>query len=800
MKKYVQWIVVFLFIGFILQSVSNVDAATEEKKSVPKLFYMTRNTATAQVDNSTIKISETYDQNVIPYIESEILYVPAKYVAKFMNGTDSYTKKTKKTTIKLAGSTFIVKANSKIVTINGKNITMKNKALEKGGNLMIPASIFVDNLKTHNAIVYEERALIISKKGATDFYTDNNEPIGYCVPDDTTWQETLKKQAKGEKAKKAAQEILAKIITPDMTDLEKVIAVNDYLIQNTTYTSGDYSIYGPILDGTGVCQGYAFSAELLLNMAGVNCTRIQGYAGIGSKELTNDILDALGYMGNLHEWNLVEIDGNWYHLDITFSDGTVNGEESFQNAYQYFLLSDTEISDDHIWRKTFYKEAPKSFTSTTLANTLDSKGYPVIHGRISLPNGEVAPKGGVEVSVRVGMGLNLNIDRAYLIKEGKSYVDFTIVASKTIDKQRFQNSFRIITNTRGYEKEVYLLDTSATNVQGVLVKKDINLINGKLIIPSSVTLTKDYKYTVELTTYYKVEGANGLRNDGGESFDGILKAGEKEATFDFDCTIPSTEYEYTIRYYISGFNKTPLVESGFLTANGAIASERTYIKGSEKPLTDFIIQVNAKEVTPTPTPTEAPKLSGTKMTKENRAELVKTLKNYNIGNNAKLSKLKTEKQIIAFETSEPYQVSNAMNGDYTMYYKRNLDSGIKLSTIYSFQENNKKLYISTTISNIELSKEYYMTTMNELNQYLQTATSSKKIADFYVVSYENYGVTVFDAKNKEQIFQDIMAHKVFIEANYTVGDSVYQISLMGEENELPRVTISRFTKKVHSEY
>ena len=243
-----------------------------------------------------------------------------------------------------------------------------------------------------------------------------------------------------------------------------------------------------------------------------------------------------------------------------------------------------------------------------------------------------------------------------------------------------------------------------------------------------------------------------------------------------------------------------MVESGFLTANGTIASERTYIKGSEKPLTDFIIQVNAKEVTPTPTPTEAPKLSGTKMTKENRAELVKTLKNYNIGNNAKLSKLKTEKQIIAFETSEPYQVSNAMNGDYTMYYKRNLDSGIKLSTIYSFQENNKKLYISTTISNIELSKEYYMTTMNELNQYLQTATSSKKIADFYVVSYENYGVTVFDAKNKEQIFQDIMAHKVFIEANYTVGDSVYQISLMGEENELPRVTISRFTKKVHSEY
>lgn len=790
MKKYLKLLLTVLFLGVIIQSVSIVQAKNDDKKSIPKLFYMNRNTATVQVDNSTLKISDSYDQNVIPYIENEKLFVPGEYVAKFMNGTYSYNKKSKEATIKLAGSTFVVKVNSKEAKVNGSKVTMKDKVVMKNGILMIPASVFVENLKTHNAIVYDERVLIISKKGAKDFYTEDNEPIGYCVPDNTTWEERLKIQANGDKAKKAAEAILKKIITPNMTDIEKVMAVNDYLIENTTYTSEDYSLYGPILDGTGVCQGYSFSAELLLNMAGVNCTRVQGYAGLTADKYTNDILDALGYYGNLHEWNLVEIDGNWYHLDVTFNDGTVNGKESFANAYQYFLLSDEEMSEDHIWRRTFYQEAPKSFVSATIAKELDSKGYPVINGRVSLPNGTVAPKGGVDVSISIGMGSEFYMNRTYWIEEGKSYVDYTIVASKTLDKQRFQSGFSIITEARGYEREINLSDTSPINMKAILVTKEINLIKGKIILPTSVTLTKDYDYTVELVVAYKVEGANGMRVDYDKSYYGTIKAGDKEATFDFDCTIPTSEYKYVIRYYISGFNKTPIVESGFVTADGSIVSERTYISGNERPLTDFEIKVEALEVTATPTPTPTPVPTGIKMTKDNRNYLINELKKLNTGNSAKLDKLMTKEQIITFEKKEPTEVSTSMNGEHTLYYWRSLDNGIKVNSFYMFYENNTKLSIQTTISNMELTAKNYMTIMNQLNKYLQTATSSKNTADFYIASYDKSGLVDFDSKNKEQIFKDIMAHKVFLLAIYEVGNSSYQISLIGEKDTLPRVTIS----------
>lgn len=43
-----------------------------------------------------------------------------------------------------------------------------------------------------------------------------------------------------------------------------------------------------------------------------------------------------------HAWNLVKIDGNWYHVDTTWEDG---------NPGKYVSLTDDEMRKDHKWEQ-----------------------------------------------------------------------------------------------------------------------------------------------------------------------------------------------------------------------------------------------------------------------------------------------------------------------------------------------------------------------------------------------------------------------------------------------------------------
>ena len=66
--------------------------------------------------------------------------------------------------------------------------------------------------------------------------------------------------------------ILEKQISNSMPDIEKVKAIQDYIVLNTKYlqTKNCYDPYGVIVNGEGVCQGYAKSMQLLLNKIGID--------------------------------------------------------------------------------------------------------------------------------------------------------------------------------------------------------------------------------------------------------------------------------------------------------------------------------------------------------------------------------------------------------------------------------------------------------------------------------------------------------------------------------------------------
>ena len=134
----------------------------------------------------------------------------------------------------------------------------------------------------------------------------------------------------GKEFKEEVKRILS-CVTDDMTDLEKALAVHDYFARFYEY---DYSysrsgIEQIFRDKKGVCQAYADGYTYIMQeKLGVECYTISS--------------DALN-----HAWNVIKIDGDWYHVDITHDDPNFNGKDHFGNArHVNFLVSSDTIRDE----------------------------------------------------------------------------------------------------------------------------------------------------------------------------------------------------------------------------------------------------------------------------------------------------------------------------------------------------------------------------------------------------------------------------------------------------------------------
>ncbi|MBQ3179041.1 MAG: leucine-rich repeat protein [Clostridia bacterium] len=122
-------------------------------------------------------------------------------------------------------------------------------------------------------------------------------------------------------------------IRDDMTDLEKVLAIHDYLVREVDYDPGypdninedSYWLEGVFLNRIAVCNGYALAYSHLLSQCGID-----------SYVVSSDPMN--------HAWNLIELDGTWYHADATWDDPS-NQCGGFV-YHKYFLKSDAEFENE----------------------------------------------------------------------------------------------------------------------------------------------------------------------------------------------------------------------------------------------------------------------------------------------------------------------------------------------------------------------------------------------------------------------------------------------------------------------
>lgn len=125
----------------------------------------------------------------------------------------------------------------------------------------------------------------------------------------------------------AAVETVVAQILPQMnqgSDYDKVKKAHDYLCNHVKYTQDGraeiHMAYGALVEGKAVCEGYAISFQRLMEAMGIPC-----YIASGKVQ------------GEGHAWNLVQLNGQWYHLDATWDD------QENRIIYNYFLLSGSKM-------------------------------------------------------------------------------------------------------------------------------------------------------------------------------------------------------------------------------------------------------------------------------------------------------------------------------------------------------------------------------------------------------------------------------------------------------------------------
>ena len=143
-------------------------------------------------------------------------------------------------------------------------------------------------------------------------------------------------------------QLISENITDGMTTREKIKSIHDYIINHTGYdtlktknihdsTYKSNTAYGVLFQGYGICSGYSDAMKLFLDKL-----------NIINYKISND----------QHIWNLIYLDGEWFHLDLTWDDPVSDKNITRDN---YFLINTKKLKllddDVHYYDSSVFKEA-----------------------------------------------------------------------------------------------------------------------------------------------------------------------------------------------------------------------------------------------------------------------------------------------------------------------------------------------------------------------------------------------------------------------------------------------------------
>ena len=150
--------------------------------------------------------------------------------------------------------------------------------------------------------------------------------------------------------------------------IDRFSAIHNSIIRNIMYQqydikTEDHTIVGGLINHFAVCDGFSSVLKLFCDILDIPCVIVNGKA-TSELQIQNDN----------HAWNMVNINGEWIHCDITW-DSLSSLDKTYSFAYSF--VNDNTMSANHIWDKdryprslfssdTFFQKIVKSITINDL--------------------------------------------------------------------------------------------------------------------------------------------------------------------------------------------------------------------------------------------------------------------------------------------------------------------------------------------------------------------------------------------------------------------------------------------------
>ncbi|MFP4016104.1 MAG: transglutaminase domain-containing protein [Halanaerobiales bacterium] len=133
------------------------------------------------------------------------------------------------------------------------------------------------------------------------------------------------------------------ILNRSMNVHQKIKTITDYIAVNVKYDDYQqrYSAYNAI-QGRSTCQGYALLTYLMLKQSGIENQIIVG-------KIDNEN----------HAWNLVNVSGNYYHLDLTQISSYYHKYNEL--LYNEYLVNDSALQIRYSWNQNDYPGSSRSY-------------------------------------------------------------------------------------------------------------------------------------------------------------------------------------------------------------------------------------------------------------------------------------------------------------------------------------------------------------------------------------------------------------------------------------------------------
>lgn len=176
-----------------------------------------------------------------------------------------------------------------------------------------------------------------------EFWVNTRSRYSYLDYGDGSFEVELNYLLSDEALQNAKQKLKTRVQTiadnapESASDYELELYINDYIIDNCDYSlTADmrHTAYGALIDGKAVCDGYSKAFQILCNTFGINCVGIQGDAAQFNAENGSD--------DSGHMWNCVQIQGEWFHVDVTWNDGDYHIQR-----YAFLNLTTDKIKQTH---------------------------------------------------------------------------------------------------------------------------------------------------------------------------------------------------------------------------------------------------------------------------------------------------------------------------------------------------------------------------------------------------------------------------------------------------------------------